>query len=364
MKKIGCAAALLLLIAAGNVFGANVDAYYQTNLVSDLPGVAAKQDPGLVNPWGLAASGGSPIWVADNNAGVSTVYSGSGSKLLQVTVPANPTGIVVNTTSTNFGGSHFIFDTESGVIASWTSGASAVPSATGAMGSIYKGLAINQTNGLLYAANFGLNRIDVFNSSFAATTVPGNFVDPTLPAAYAPFNVQNIGGQLYVTYALSSGTGDETTGSGFGYVDIFDLNGNFVKRVASQGALNAPWGLAIAPSGFGAFGGDLLVGNFGNGEINAYNLSTDTFAGTLDYANGNPVVIDGLWGLLFGNGSQGQGTDTLYFAAGIPGPNGNVEDNGLYGSLDPVPEPGVLPLSAFGLAVVLFAVFRRSLSHS
>ncbi len=374
MWKTNIAASVLCAGCAAIAYGDGVNVYTQTNLVSDLPGIAANQDTNLVNPWGIAASGGSPNWVSDNGTGLSTLYNGAGTPLgLVVTIPpatgqsppADPTGVVSNSTA-GFGGAHFIFGTESGTVAGWSSGANAVIEATGGAGSIYKGLAINPSGGLLYAANFGKGSIDVYNSDFSVNaTLSSRFVDPTLPANYAPFNVQNLNGQLYVTYAKSTGTRDETDGPGLGLVDVYNLDGTFVKRLASPGgALNAPWGLALAPAGFGAFGGDLLVGNFGSGMIDAYNPNTDAFLGTLDDASGNPIVIPGLWGLLFGNGALGQNRESLYFAAGIPGPGGAVEDNGLYGSLDPIPEPGELALLclgtlSLGTARLLRAVARK-----
>jgi len=355
-----------MIVATGTVLGSPLNSYDPTNLVSDLSGVAKHQDPNLVNPWGLVAGATTPFWVADNGTGLSTLYDGKGAILpLVVTIPpapanappSNPTGIVHNG-SANFGGAPFLFATESGTIASWAGGANAIISALGDPGSIYKGLAINEGGGLLYAANFGLGRIDVYNSNFDLVSSPGGFTDPSLPAGYAPFNIQNIDGMLYVTYAATSGGTDETDGPGLGFVDVFNLDGVFQNRVASQGALNAPWGLALAPANFGAFSNDLLVGNFGDGTINAYDLTTDTFVGTLDDRSGNPISILGLWGLSFGNGAHNQPTNTLYFNAGIPGPD-DVEDHGLFGRIDAVPEPGQLALTAFALATVLMSGARR-----
>jgi uncharacterized protein (TIGR03118 family) len=348
-----------------------MNSYTQTNLTSDLPGVAANQDTQLVNPWGLAASPTSPFWVNDNKTGLSTLYNGSGTKQgLVVTVPppagqtgpSAPTGMVFNGTS-GFGGSHFIFDTEDGTISAWTSGASAVLQVTSAPGSVYKGLAIGSTSSgpALYATNFGLNRIDVFGTSFQSVGTAGNFADPNLPAGYSPFNIQNLNGSLYVTYALQdSAHHDDVSGPGNGFVDQFDLNGNFIRRVASQGVLNSPWGLAVATSNFGAFSNDLLVGNFGNGLIDAYDPTSGAFVGTLDDPNGNPVVIPGLWALSFGNGALGQGADSLFFTAGIPGPD-NVEDHGLFGDLSvATPEPAsALLLGLGGLGMATAGAFRR-----
>lgn len=363
---------LVALLSIGRTVlpAASVDSYTQTNLVSDLPGVAAHLDPNLVNPWGIAAGPGGPFWVADNGTGLSTLYNGSGATIpLVVTIPGpsgttgSPTGIVFNSGvgSGTFGGAPFLFGTESGTIVSWTGGTSGTVAFTGAAGSTYKGVAVNASGTLLYAANFGLGTIDVLNSNFQKTTVAGGFVDPNLPSGYNPFNVQSLGGSLFVTYAKKGSGIDEVDGAGLGFVDEFSATGVFEKRIASQGALNAPWGLALAPtSGFGAFSGDLLVGNFGSGQIEAFNLGTDAFVGTLDSTNGDPLSIQGLWGLSFGNGAQGQNLDTLYFAAGIPG-SGEVEDHGLYGALDPTaPEPASIGMILLGAVMFMGAVRRKT----
>ncbi len=375
MPGIYSAAAIILIATAATASAASSDAYTQTNLTSDLPGVAANLDPNLVNPWGIVASSTSPFWTADNGTGLSTLYNGAGKPLsLVVNIappagsapPSNPTGIVFNNGLANksFASAPFLFDTEAGTVVAWTGGTTAGIVATGAQGSSYKGLGINAAGTLLYAANFGLGRIDVYNSSFNATSVSGGFVDAALPAGYAPFNIQNIGGNFYVTYAKTSGGTDEVDGPGLGFVDEFDENGHLLKRLGSQGPLDAPWGLALAPSsGFGALSGDLLVGNFGDGLINAFNPATGTFVGTLDAANGDPVVIPGLWGISFGNGAQEQDPDTLYFNAGIPG-SGNVEDHGLFGSLTPVPEPGLLGLTGIGFALMMASGVRRVIRNT
>lgn len=369
-KPIAVAASALIVLAAGAA-GDSLNGYVQTNLVSDLPGVALHQDADLVNPWGIVAGPSTPFWINDNGAGLSTLYNGSGAKLgLIVTVPgpmgssgpSAPTGIVFNS-STSFGGARFIFDTEEGTLSAWNSGTSAVLKATSPSGSVYKGLAIgnNGSADFLYAANFGLGRVDVFDSNFHSATLSGGFQDPALPAGYAPFDIQNLGGKLYVTYALQDAAKmDDVAGPGHGFVDVFDLNGHFVKRLASQGALNSPWGLTVAPSGFGEFSGDLLVGNFGNGMIDAFDSNTGNFLGTLDDPNGTPLMIDGLWGLRFGNGTQGEGVNTLYFTAGIAGPD-QIEDHGLFGSLSAaVPEPQPLILAFLGLAGCILLFRRRS----
>ena len=353
-----------LTFSCAEISAATIDSFSQTNLTSDLSGVANNTDPLLVNPWGIVASSTSPFWIADNGSGMSTVYNGAGQPFptaspLQVTIPGPgnsglgaPDGIVFNGTPANFGGSHFIFATEDGTVDAWTSGASAAqPVDISATGAVFKGLAIAGND--LYVTNFNAGTIDVFNSSFAPITVPGGFSDPSLPAGYAPFNIAFINGELYVTYAVQDGAKhDDVAGPGNGIIDVFNTSGVLQQRLVSNGgALNSPWGLAIAPAGFGPFGGDLLVGNFGDGTINAYDPTTGMFLGTLDNANGNPIVNLGLWGLSFGNGSQGTSMNTLYFTAGIPGPD-MVESHGLFGSLDPTPEPATVLLLIGGLAVV------------
>ncbi|HMJ04822.1 MAG TPA: TIGR03118 family protein, partial [Chthoniobacterales bacterium] len=208
-----------------------------------------------------------------------------------------------------------------------------------AAGTIYKGLALgnNGTGNFLYAADFHHATIDAFDGTFATANLPGSFADPTIPAGFAPFNVQNVGGVLYVTYALQDANGeDDVPGAGNGFINKFDLNGNLLGRFASQGTLNSPWGIALAPDGFGDFAGDLLVGNFGDGRINAFDPVTGDFVGQVKDGSGSPIEIEGLWGLHFGNGGNGGDPHTLYFAAGIAG-QGAIEDHGLFGSISVVP---------------------------
>jgi uncharacterized protein (TIGR03118 family) len=369
MRARVIAPVLLLALSSAVSYAANFE-YGQTNLTSDLPGLAANQDPNLVNPWGLAASPTGPFWTADNGTGLSTLYNGSGTTLpLVVTIPAapgqsgpsDPTGIVFNSGigAGNFDKAPFLFDTESGTIAAWAGGTTATIAAIGDAGSVYKGLGINNSGSMIFAANFTKGRIDVYDSSFHPLTLPGAFADPNLPAGYAPFNIQNINGSLYVTYAASNGSKDEIDGAHLGIVDVYSASGAFQTRLITGGVLNAPWGLALAPStGFGAFSGDLLVGNFGDGTINAFNALTGAYAGTLDDASGNPISIDGLWGLSFGNGTNNQGTDTLFFNAGIAGP-GATEDHGLFGAINAVPEPAQLSLTACGFLALAAGTIRR-----
>ena len=347
-------AALGLLLTAGSSPGGTAvghETYTVTNLVSDGTIPAAHTDANLVNAWGLTATASSPWWVANNATGTSTLYNGDGvaqfgTTPLVVSVPNSPTGAVANTTSdfvVSSGGASgravFIFATEDGTIRGWNPGVPpptlstqtevAVDNSTA--GSVYKGLAIGSvgSSNFLYATDFVNGHIDVFDKTFHAVDMP--FVDPGLPAGYGPFGIQNIGGHLFVTYAKQSGGNDEVAGQSLGFVDEFETDGTFITRVATRGQLNAPWGLAMAPSNFGRFSGDLLVGNFGDGTINAYAPQTDgTFAhrGQLRTADRKPVTIDGLWGLGFGNGSGSGATNALYFTAGP-----DDESHGLFGRI-------------------------------
>jgi uncharacterized protein (TIGR03118 family) len=327
--------------------GDHARTFRQINLVSDIAGVARITDRNLVNPWGLSAGPNTPLWVADNGTDVSTLYSGGirGSipvaAPLVVSIPGGaPTGTVFNPTAgfvidngTQSAPARFIFDSEAGQITAWSPN---VPPATEARSvrttptAIYKGLAIADTpkGALLYAADFHNARIDVFDEQFHPVTAAGGFVDPALPAGYAPFNIQELDGSLYVAYAQQDAQAeDEVAGAGLGFVDVYDTSGHLLKRLVSQGNLNAPWGLVLAPRHFGGFGGDLLVGNFGDGAINAYNPDTGAFDGQLTNEDNNPIRIDGLWGLRFGNGVIGT-PRTLLFSAGI-----GDEAHGLLGEI-------------------------------
>jgi uncharacterized protein (TIGR03118 family) len=330
--------------AAGNQFQV-------TNLVSDEPGEAVTLDPNLVNAWGLAAGPTSPWWVNAADADVSVLYDGDGNIIpLVVQVPGGPTGLVFNG-GPNFVVSHrgasgpsaFIFATESGTIRGWNalvplpapSTHSFILANRSRVDASYKGLAIASTTDgdFIYAADFHNARVDVWDGSMHIVKNPNDFVDPHLPDGFAPFGIQNIGGTIFVAYALQDDEAEEeVAGAGLGFVDMFDTNGVFLGRVASRGQLNAPWGLAMAPEGFGAFGGDLLVGNFGNGEINAYEqLANGSFVhrGKLRDAGGQPIAIDGLWALEFGNGFVAGPTDTLFFTAGP-----DEEEHGLFGKIE------------------------------
>ena len=341
----------------------NFNSFGQTNLVSDLPGVARFMDPDLVNPWGIAFSATSPIWIADNGSGMATLYNGAGVKQgLVVSIPAPgggqgaPTGQVFNGGS-GFNGDRFLFSTEDGTIAGWR-GALGTTAELGAdnsgAGSVYKGLALatNGSNTYLYATDFHNGAVNVFDSSFTQVTLTGSFTDPTLPAGFAPFGIQAFGGKLYVTYAMQDAAKhDDVPCPGCGFIDVFNTDGTFVQRLVSMGALNSPWGLAWAPGNFGRFSNDLLVGNFGDGTINAFDPSTGVQLGTLDGSNGMPLVNLGLWGIAFGNGAQGTSTNALYFTAGIPGPD-QIEDHGLFGAIA-TPEPGTLTLLGTGFVSLI-----------
>ncbi len=338
----------LIWLFAGALPAVCADVYVQTNLTSNIPGMAAFTDPNLIDPWGASFSATSPIWISDRGAGVSTLYNGLGAPSptaspLVVTVPpgtatTGPTGQVFAGPTTTFtlNGSpaNFIFDTLGGTIDAWNGGTTATVVAT-TPGARYEGLA--QANNTLYAANFVAGgAVNVFNSSYIMT---GSFNDPNVPAGYAPFNVQNIGGRLYVEYALVNSSIPVPLPGNGGFVDVFNTNGTLVQRLVSGGALDAPWGVALAPASFGQFGGDLLVGNFGNGQINAFDPNTGAFIGTIDGPNGAPFSEPGLWAIFFGNGSQSTSTNALYFAAGI-----NRGNDGLFGDVTAAPEPNTFAL--------------------
>jgi uncharacterized protein (TIGR03118 family) len=339
--------AATVLVAAIPSSAAEANVYSVHPLVSDVAGAAPTTDPNLVNAWGLTASSTSPWWVADNGTDKSTLYNGNTGAIvpLVVDVAGGPTGTVFNITSgfavssgAVSASARFLFASEDGKIRGWNPTVSPTVALVGAdrsgAGAIYKGLAIAQTaNGpRLYAADFHNARVDVFDGSW--NLVGGAFADTALPAGYAPFGIQTIGDRVFVAYAKQDEEAeDEIAGQGLGFVDAFDTEGNLVARVARHGQLNAPWGLALAPASFGRFGGDLLVGNFGNGEINAYEeLPNGHFAhrGELRGSDGSPLAIDGLWALEFGNGAAAGPTSTLFFTAGP-----DEESHGLFGSITP-----------------------------
>jgi uncharacterized protein (TIGR03118 family) len=311
-------------------------------LTSDQAGVAGNRDPNLVNAWGLAAGPTSPWWVADNGSNLSTLYNAAGMPLpLVVGVPGAPTGTVFNGTAgafpVNGTAAAFIFDTEGGTILGWNGGTAAVQEAdASSSGAVFKGLAIATTSSgpRIYATDFHNGKVDVFDSAWKPVAHAG-FVDRSLPRHYAPFGIQAIGHRIFVTYAKQqAGSDDEAHGQGLGLVDEYDVTGRLRAHVARHGRLNAPWGLAMAPAGFGRFSGDLLVGNFGDGRITAYRDRHGRFtpAGRLRTAGG-PIKIDGLWALQFGMGAASNGPkDTLFFTAGP-----DDENHGLFGTITATP---------------------------
>jgi uncharacterized protein (TIGR03118 family) len=331
--------------------------YQQTNLVSDLPGVAAVTDPHLVNAWGMSHSPTSPWWISDNGTGFSTLYNGSGTPFppgspLVVTIPpplgspagttAAPTGNVFNgssgfivTKNGTSGRPNFIFATEDGTISGWSPSVDPTHAILAvdksASGAVYKGLALgsNGSGDFLFATNFHNGTVDVFDTHFAPVSLAGSFADPGIPAGFAPFGIANLGGRLYVTYAKQNAEKhDDVAGPANGFVDIFDTNGNLIQRLVTRGRLNSPWGVTFAPADFGQFSNDLLVGNFGDGRINVVDPHTGEFLGQLRDRNNTAITIDGLWGLAFGNGVNAGPTNTLFFTAGI-----DDEAHGLFGSL-------------------------------
>jgi uncharacterized protein (TIGR03118 family) len=370
-------------IRDGATVGVATQFYTPVSLVSDGIVTADHTDPNLINPWGIVATTtGSPFWVSDNNSGLSTLYNATGTpQALVVSIPgpngspsgfqAAPTGVVANAVKTEFRlppppgspagtlgpAAAFIFATEDGTISGWNPGSSGGAGsavlkvdnstqvyANGGVGAVYKGLALANNGGsdFLYATNFRSGNIDVFNTSFQQVTEPTSaFHDPSIPAGFAPFGIQNINGNLYVTYALQNADmHDDVAGAGNGFVDVYSPAGVLLQKIGgttTQPELNSPWGLAMAPSNFGKFSGDLLVGNFGDSHVSAFDPVSGDFLGQLSDAQGNPLVLlggfqgdstKGLWGLSFGNGGTAGATNTLYFTAGV-----NDEGDGLLGSI-------------------------------
>jgi uncharacterized protein (TIGR03118 family) len=344
LGRCGLALAVLVaaLFAAMPLGAAEDNSYTVTPLVSDQAGEVPVVDSDLVNAWGLAASATSPWWVADNGTSRSTLYNGNTGQKLGLTVDvgtdSGPTGVVFNggsgfvvSSGANSAPARFIFDSEDGLIRGWNSAVdptNAVEApADPVPGAIYKGLAI--AGGMLYASDFHNGLVDVFDGSWALVN---QFTDPGLPAGYAPFGIQAIGSRIFVSFAKQDADAeDEVAGQGLGFVDAFDTAGNLVARVAQHGQLNAPWGLALAPADFGRFSGDLLVGNFGDGKINAFEPESNGhfgFRGQLRNGSGHAIAIDGLWALEFGNGANAGPTNTLFFTAGP-----DDETHGLFGRI-------------------------------
>jgi uncharacterized protein (TIGR03118 family) len=335
------------------------------NLVTDDQSAHPAQitDTGLVNAWGMSFSPTGPFVVSSNEAGTSPLYkvdplTQTTTQLgLTISIPGavNVTGQVFNGNASSFNGDVFLFVSEDGKVSGWR-GALGTTAETLAItsGGIYTGAAISTIAGhsYLYAADFHDGTITAFKGDPAAPSLPGIFTDPGLPSGYAPFNVQNLGGSLYVNYAVQDAAKEEEVkGAGAGVVDKFDLQGNFLGRVATGGTLNAPWGLAIAPSSFGAMAGSLLVGNFGDGRINAFDATTHAFLGQVLGAGNQPLSIDGLRAISPGNDGNAGNSQLLYFTAGP-----DVERHGLFGVLTPVPEPStfMLLLAGIGLIGLLF----------
>jgi len=346
----------VILAATLSTAFANPIGFVQTNLASNA------SDSDLVNPWGIIASTGSPFWLGANGTGTSVIYNGAGVKNagLVVSIPGDGsvTGVAFSNVPNNFNGDTFLFASEDGTVSGWRNslGTTAETLATANPNNSYKGLTDASVGGNQYAylANFHSGNVDIMKGNSGAPDLAGKFTDPNLPAGYAPFNVMNLGGNLYVTYAVrDNATGDDVAGAGHGIVDKYDVNGNLIGRLVTGGALDSPWGLALAPVGFGDVGGALLVGNFGDGRINAYNATTGAFIETLTNASGNPLVIEGLWGLSFGNGGSAGPKGTLYFTAGPAD-----ESQGLFGELNPVPEPATWLLTGFSLLCV--CLYSRS----
>jgi uncharacterized protein (TIGR03118 family) len=364
---IAAAGVLISSISPASLLAQGFD---QTNLVSNVPGQAAHTDPNLINPWGLSFTATSPFWVADQGTAVSTLYDGAGTpSSLVVSIPtaggppSGPTGIVSNGTTTfllpDGTKGNFFFDTLNGTIAGWNSGeGTTAVTVASTPGAVYTGLSLASSGGssYLFAAD-STGAIRVFDSNFnnvSGTTFAGKFTDPNAIAGYVPFNIQLIGSDLYVTYADLGAGGVPVPGS-TGYVDVYDTSGNLIQRFATGGVLDAPWGITLAPTGFGGFGNDLLIGNFGNGEIDAYS-TTGAFEGVIDGTNGLPLVNQDLWALDFRTGGANTSPDALYFTAGVDNQQG-----GLFGEIATTPEPAPFFLAGLGiLALSLARAIRKN----
>ena len=372
-SSLAVGAACALAVACGGGGGnqttqQTTTGFADSALVANNAGVVATAttlDANLSNPWGLVTSPGLPFWIADNNSNLATLYSGAGqiqtnavtgSNTVGISIPASAAGVPANPTGQTYNGNGgfliatskgqetalFMFAGEGGTIAAWAkdSGATAVTSYDdgvdhGTDHAVYKGLALGAVNGasFLYATDLHNNKIDVFDTNFAKPAdMQGKFKDPTMPAGFVPFGIVALNSQLYVTYAMQDAAKhDETTGAGLGYVNVFDFSGNFVSRFASAGPLNAPWGIALAPAGFGSLAGDLLIGNFGDGTVNIFapnGTSLATSMGPLTVNNGAMFAVPGLWALVFGDGDTDKPLTTLFYTAGFAN-----QTDGVFGSI-------------------------------
>lgn len=358
---------------------ATAQTFQPINLVTDNPAAnpGLITDSNLVNAWGVSSSPTSPFWVSANGTSKATLYNvdpatNAPTKVgLEVTIPGDGsvTGQVFNTGAGSgaFNQDTFLFVSEDGAISGWRGalGTTAELLQVGSSANVYKGVALSTTGGHSYllAANFMSGSIDVVKGDAGAPTLVGNFTDPGIAAGFAPFNIQNLGGTIYITYARQGVGRDEATGAGQGFVNKFDLQGNFLGRIGTQGTLNAPWGLALAPASFGAFAGNLLVANSGDGTISAFNPSSSTFSGQLLSTNSTPLTIDGLWALSVGNGGSGGSTNSLYFTAGP-----NNDTHGVFGVLAVNtaingPEPGTFTFLILGITAT-GRILRRTRKRS
>ena len=339
---IGGATAAVLVSALPASAGAAAGGYLQENLVSDQAGVAQFTDSQLVNAWGMSRGPNTPVWVSDNGKDVTTLYNGAVgnpespvAKVLTVAIPGGaPTGQVFNDTTAfllphTTTAARFIFIGEDGDLSAWAGGAAAT-----LVGhtddAVYKGLALvhGPSGPMLLATNFHANRIDAWDGAFMPVDTSGMFTDPALPAGYAPFNVAEINGQVFVTYAKQDAEAeDDVAGPAHGFVDVYTTSGAWVKRFATHGVLNSPWGMTIAPANYGQFSSDLLIGNFGDGRIHAFDPNSGAVLGVLRGTSGQPLAIDGLWALLVGDAAAG-GPNSVWFSAGP-----DEEAHGLLGVL-------------------------------
>jgi uncharacterized protein (TIGR03118 family) len=357
--------------------------YVQHNLASDIPLLADFTDPNMVNPWGLALS---PFWPCNNGTGTYDINGPDGSLTLVTMVPlaggktgpGRCTGAARNNNPAAFQVSPgvngtWLLDTEDGLITIRSGAQNIIKVDNSASGAVYKGLALTNNPDYIYAANFSAGTIDVYDGTWTKATLAGSFTDPSVPAGFAPFNIWLLAGKLYVTYAKQDSTkGVDVGGAGNGYVAVFDTNGNLIKHLISGGQLNSPWGIAIAPPSFGTYANALLVGNFRDGKINAFDVNSGSFLGTLQDPAGNAIVNIGLWALVFGTNAAGNYSTTLYITAGIPG-NDTIQSHGLFAAITTTAPPsiaasGILNGASFAAGPIapgsLAAVFGTNLTDN